>query len=153
MPLTFRQRFVELVLQKRDSVVLMGGNGPDVFDCSGLGYWALKTLGSTLADHSAQMFADETPNLVTLKGSLPLPGDFCVYGYSVTQIVHIAYWMSGGGCVSADGATKHITELEVAKAKPSCRVRSHPRWDFRADLPYSALHRNTFADDLDRVTR
>lgn len=147
--MTHRQRFVELLLQKRGCVVLMGENGPDVFDCSGLGYWALKALGSKLADHSAQMFADETANLVTLKGALPLPGDFCFHGYAIDKVVHVSYWLAGGGCISADGATKRIPTLAEATAKASCRVREHPLANFRADLPYFAVHRNKFVDDLD----
>lgn len=151
MPLTHRQRFVELLLQKRGCVVLMGENGPDVFDCSGLGFWALKTLGAKLADHSAQMFADETANLVTLKGALPLPGDFCVYGYDDNTISHVSYWMAGGGCISADGATKRIPDLAAAKAATHCRVREHPVANFRVDLPYFAVHRNHWLNDLDRI--
>lgn len=155
--LTHRQRFVELLLQKKGSVVLMGANGPDVFDCSGLGFWALRQLGllgpdgKPFADHSAQMFADETANLVTLKGALPLPGDFCFHGYAPDQVSHVSYWLAGGGCISADGATKRVTDLDVATAKSSCRVRLHPVADFRADLPWFAIHRNHWLNDLDGI--
>lgn len=151
--LTHRQRFVELALSKLDHVVLWEQNGPELFDCSGLVYWALKTAGVELADHSAQMFADETPNLVTLPGALPLSGDLCFYGIDAEHISHVGIWLPVGRVLSADGATSRIRDAAVASAKPGCRVRVHDKANFRADLAYFAVHRNTFVDRADKVTR
>jgi cell wall-associated NlpC family hydrolase len=148
-----RARFCQLLLSKLNSTVLMAANGPDVFDCSGFGYWALGAVGVKLGDHSAQMFADATPDLATAPGATPLPGDFCVYGENSGKISHIAYWLIGGKCISADGATSRIRDLRTAAAKPSCRVRLHDEASFRKDLPYFAIHRNTFLDSLEKVTR
>jgi cell wall-associated NlpC family hydrolase len=148
-----RQRFCQLVLSKLGNTVLWGANGPDAFDCSGLVLWALGGVGAKLADCRAQDLADETPDLVTAPGATPLPGDLCFYGQSANSISHVAVWMMGGRCISADGATSRITDLKTARSKPGCRVRLHDAADFRKDVPYFAIHRNSFLDSLDGVSR
>lgn len=148
-----RSHFLQLALSKIGSVVLWGADGPDAFDCSGFVRWALNGVGAGLADRNAQMLADETPDLLTAPGSKPLPGDLCFYGQGAGRISHVAIWLDGGKCLSADGATSKITSLEEARSKSGCRVRLHETADFRKDLPYFAVHRNSFADRIDKVTR
>ncbi len=148
-----RSRFCQLLLSKLGSTTLWAAQGPDAFDCSGLVMWGLLGVGAKIHDHSAQMFSDETPSLVTAPGAVPLPGDLCFYGLGPAAVSHVAVWLAGGKCLSADGATSKIRTLSVALSKPGCRVRLHDSANYRADLPYFQIHRNTFLDKLDRVTR
>ncbi len=152
-----RTRFCQLVLSKIGSTVLWTAQGPDAFDCSGLVMWALLSLGAKgkngkqIVDHTAQMFSDETPALVTAPGATPLPGDLCFYGQDAGHVTHVAVWLAGGKVLSADGATSRILDLKTAKANPSNRVRLHDSPSYRRDL--LSTHRNRFVDDLDLVTR
>ncbi len=150
-----RTRFVQLALDKLGSTVLWGKDGPDVFDCSGLVCWSLLAVGGPdLRDtHRAQDLSDETPDLLTANGSAPMAGDLCFYGDSPGHVSHVAIWLEGGKCLSADGATSRITTLKEARAKPSCRVRLHELADFRKDLRHFAIHRNTFLNAVDLVCK
>lgn len=148
-----RGRFSQLVHEQLGKPVLWAAQGPVAFDCSGLVMWALLGVGASLVDHNAQMLADETPNLATAPGAKPLQGDLCFYGESVDRISHVAVWWAGGRCISADGATSRVRELKTALASKTARVRMHDKASFRKDLPYFAVHRNRFLDDLDLVSR
>lgn len=146
-----RTRFCQLILDQVGKPVLWAAQGPGAFDCSGLGMWALEGVGAKLKDHTAQMFADETPNLATAPGATPLPGDFCFYGSDWAHVTHIAYVLAGGRVLSADGATSKVVDLKTAQANPSARVRLHDSPKYRKD--FLGIHRNTFLDALDGVTR
>ncbi len=152
-----RHRFCQLVLSKIDSPVLWTAQGPDAFDCSGLVMWALLALGAkgkngkAIADHTAQMFSDETPALVTAPGATPLPGDLGFYGADNAQVIHVVIWLAGGRILSADGATSRILDLKTAKANPLNRVHLHSSVNYRKG--FLGLHRNTFVDALDLVSR
>jgi hypothetical protein len=103
--------------------------------------------------HNSQKLADETPDLTTAGPGVlaPIPGDLVFYGSASDGISHVAVVVAGGKCISADGATSHITNLQQALANPANRVRLHDRLDFRRDLPFHAVHRNAFVDALDGV--
>lgn len=150
MTVAARSRFVQLAVSKLGSTVLWGAQGPREFDCSGLVMWALENVGAHLPDHTAQMLADETPNLATAPGATPLAGDLCFYGADWGRVTHVAIWLLGG-VLSADGATSRVTSLEVARANPKARVRLHASAEYRED--FLGVHRNTFVDELDKVTR
>ena len=147
-----RSRFCELALSKLGSVVLWAQRGPDVFDCSGLVAHCLKAVGGVdlRATHNAQMMADETPNLL-LVAALPIPGDLVFYGAEWDRVVHVAIWLAGGKILSADGATSRVLDLKTARANPSSRIRLHDTMNFRRD--WLGLHRHSFLDDVDKVTR
>ena len=98
--------------------------------------------------HNAPALATVTP---PLSGAEPLPGDLIFFGESSTQISHVAIVLAGGKAISADGATGHILDLKLAMSNPRNRVRLHERYDFRADLAFHVLHRNTFVDAVDVI--
>lgn len=147
-----RDAFVALARAQLGKRVLWAKDGPDVYDCSGLVAYCLLQVGGRdfRATHTAQRFADETPALETYSGALPLPGDLCFYGLDDGHVSHIAIWLDGGGCISADGATKRIRTLEEAE-KANARVRQHDSWRWRRDA--LSIHRNVFVDSLDGVCR
>lgn len=142
---------MQLALTKLGATVLWAANGPDVFDCSGLVLWALNGVGAKLSDRRAQDLADQTPDLATAPGAAPLPGDLCFYGQDAAHVTHVAIWLAGGKVLSADGATSRVTSLKSAQANPSARVRFHDSAKYRRD--WLGIHRNTFLDTLDGVTR
>lgn len=153
--MTARQRFVELALEQLGRPVLWCQKGPDAFDCSGLMTHCLRLAGGPdlRAAWNSQRLADETPDLATGRPVViePLPGDLLFYGLASNRIEHVAIVLAGGKALSADGATSHQLDLQVAKADPHCRVRLHDRFDFRGDLPFRAVHRNSFLDALDKI--
>lgn len=100
--------------------------------------------------HTAQRFADESPALATFAGAKPLDGDLCMYGADEGHVTHVAVWLDGGGCLSADGATKRIKTLEVAVAS-GAKVREHSTWRYRRDA--LSIHRNVWLDALELVCR
>ncbi len=150
--MTHRARFTQIALEQLGRPVLWAQRGPDVFDCSGLVAWSLAQVGApaTLrADHNAQRFFNESRRITEAEA---IPGDLLFYGHSAEAISHVAIVVKSGMALSADGATSHITKLEVALANPANRVRLHDRLRFRPDEPFFALGRNHWADDLDKIS-
>lgn len=145
-----RSRFVALALEQLGKPVMWAGHGPDYFDCSGLVTWLLKSVGAKdlTKTHNAPALAGATPPLL---GTPELPGDLIFYGASPIEISHVAIVLAGRKAISADGATSHILDLELAKSNPRNRVRLHERYDFRPDLAFHVLHRNTLVDAADVI--
>lgn len=165
-PESFRARFLAAVVALIGKPVLWRMKGPLAYDCSGSVTAPLKAIGGpdiTLVENS-QGLHDHTRLLRSELGptETPLPGDLVFYGTGPLGIVHVATVDEAGtGVISADGATSAVDPkvlgldraLGIALANPSNRVRRHARIDFRRDLPFRVVHRNTFVDDLDNVTR
>lgn len=149
-----RAAFVALAKSKLDCMVLWNSDGPTVFDCSGLVCYCLQAVGGPdlRGSHNAQRLHDETPNVKTLsEPGLPYEGDLVYYGTDAAHVVHVAIWLDGGGCISADGATKAVTTLAAAKAS-GAKVRAHTRLRYRK-APYIEVHRFTHLDALDGLVR
>ena len=136
-----RARFIQLAMEQLGKPVLWAQRGPSSFDCSGLVGYALELAGLSPTirySHNAQMMANECGE------SEPKPGDLCFYGLGPANIEHVAIYLEGGKALSADGATSHITRLDMAMANPANRVRLHDSWTFRRDLPFSIVLRNSY---------
>lgn len=163
--MSFRQRYLEAVIALIGTPVLWGQKGPLTHDCSGTVTASLKLIGGpdlTLLDNS-QVLHNHSRLLRPEPGpsERPLPGDLAFYGTSPLGIEHVATVDEHGtGVISADGATSHIDPrvlgfdraLALTLANPSNRVRRHALINFRHDLPFYVVHRNTFVDDLDHVS-
>ncbi len=150
--MTARERFCAAALAQLGKQVLWGTDGPATFDCSGLVAYALKQAGGPdwRATHTAQRLADETPDLATFEDvTAPLPGDLCFFGADNAHVTHVGIWMTGGECLSADGATSRVTDL--AKVSPRSIVRLHENTAFRRD--FLGVHRFTQLDAIDSVCR
>lgn len=157
--MTHREAFLRAVESKLGTPVLWAQKGPDTFDCSGLVTSCLLKAGGTdiRYTHNAQALAESTRELAA--GEEPLPGDLAFYGIGPNTIEHVAVVDEYGGVVSADGATAHLdprligfeAAFKLALSKESSRVRRHANIDFRHDLPWLAVHRNTLVDALDAV--
>jgi cell wall-associated NlpC family hydrolase len=151
---THRDAFLQAVESLLGSLTLWAQKGPDSFDCSGLvTACVLKVGGPDLRHtHSAQALHDATRALEPGR-DIMLPGDLVFYGHGPDSIEHVAVYDEFGGVVSADGATSHILSPAVAMANPANRVRRHNTVRYRSDLPFVAVHRNTYVDALDAVSR
>lgn len=145
---TVRERFEAEARATLGAPVLWAARGPDVFDCSGLVTWLLTRVGARdmRATHTAQLLFTETSMV-----GLPLPGDLVFYGSGPANVTHVAIWLSPEEVISADGATSHITDINVAMANPANRVRTHSTVHFRRD--FIAVHRNFWLDAVDLVCR
>lgn len=154
-----RIKFVTWLIDQLGKPVLWSQKGPGSFDCSGLVTAALHAIGGAgapdlRATHNSQRLADETPHLSTFSDiAVPMQGDLCFYGLDLGGVEHVAIWLDSGKAISADGATPKINTLEESQKNPLNRVRLHSTWKFRGDLPYSAIHRNTWLDALEGVCR
>ncbi len=146
-----RDEFVKHALSKLGSQVLWNADGPQVFDCSGLVCWALLESGGPdlRATHNAQKLSDETPSLATFDAAVPLPGDLAFYGRDSGHVTHVAIWMPGAECLSADGATSRVTDL--TKVSKNAIVRLHGGVAFRGD--FLGVHRFIHLDAIDKACR
>lgn len=141
-----RDKFVSEVLSHLGKTVLMGQ-----LDCSelvALGHLAAG-VGDQRLTHTAQRYHDETRPL--LIEERPLPGDLGFYGDSPKRVIHVIIF-TPSGVLSADGATRRITDIEVARAKRAV-VRLHPSPNYRDDVPWRGWHRNVFLDRIDLASR
>lgn len=143
-----REKFLDAANAKRGAVVCWGH-----LDCSELVALALLAAGGkdTTKTHKAQTFADETPNLATMRGALPMAGDLAFYGADWANVIHVAIHLDPLRVLSADGATRKVQDPVEAEKNKAARVNEHTTPRYRAD--YLGSHRNTLVDDLDRVTR
>lgn len=174
-----REKAITWVLGELDRDVLMGYRGDlrfdrptrsllphghpfNIWDCSGLMCGAIHAGGGPdmRGTHNAQLLHDGCRELV--EGEHFAPGDLAFYGTAIRDpasgvikvpahknVIHVAMWLAGGNCISADGATWGVTVLEVARAS-KCKVRLHTTAHFRGD--YLCVRRNVFLDAVDRVT-
>jgi cell wall-associated NlpC family hydrolase len=168
-PSSARSRAVEWALGRIGDIVLMGyrgelrfdrqtraliphGHGFDVWDCSGFCTAAMRAGGAAdlTGTHNAQLLHDGSRELEPTEG--PLPGDLVFYGSGPEKVVHVAMWLAGGSCISADGATWGITSLGQARAA-RCEVRLHKTIHYRLDCAYVRVRRNVWLDAVDRVSR
>lgn len=151
-----RIRFMSAVETQMGKPSLWAAKGPDAFDCSGLVTYCLWRIGGPdwRANHNSQALHDVTrPLSKTNAKDVPLMGDLAFYGSDARSISHVTIVDSFGGVVSADGATSHITRLDVAMSNPANRVRRHGSVLYRHDLPFVVVHRFTQLDDMEMVTR
>lgn len=163
--MTHREKFVAFAMSQVGQTVLWGGRGDmvfdsglrclrptgyaqPVFDCSGLITTALAFVGAPdmRGTHNAQLLCDATPVNTAFT---PQAGDFGFYGNGPDSVIHIVMTLADGAVLSADGATRRITLLDVAK-KAGARVRVHDVQRYRSE-PWFSVHRNTFVDALDKV--
>jgi murein DD-endopeptidase len=149
-----RDAFLQAVESLIGMPVCWSHKGDDAYDCSGVVTACYRKVGGEDLRFTvnSQGLHDRTRLLVPGR-DLMLPGDLVFYGLDSGHVEHVAVYDEYGGVISADGATSHILDLRVAMANPANRVRRHASIDFRKDLPWRAVHRNTLVDKLDNVTR
>lgn len=98
--------FIALAKQQIGVRYVLGGKGPDKFDCSGFVYYCLKPLGKmTRYYNSAGMGQIDSWPTVYGKENLQ-PGDLIFYKSegSDTRITHVAIWLGGGKLIHASAS-------------------------------------------------
>lgn len=98
--------FIALAKQQIGVRYVLGGKGPDKFDCSGFVYYCLKPLGKmTRYYNSAGMGQIDSWPTVYGKENLQ-PGDLLFYKSegSDTRITHVAIWLGGGKLIHASAS-------------------------------------------------
>ena len=98
--------FIALAKQQIGVRYVLGGKGPDKFDCSGFVYYCLKPLGkmSRYYNSAGMGQIDSWP---TVYGRENLqPGDLIFYKSegSDTRITHVAIWLGGGKLIHASAS-------------------------------------------------
>lgn len=167
--MTGREAFMTWVnIQARNSVVLWRGKGWFLFsadhtppliphghtvpayDCSGLVTCGLHAvMGIDLrASHNARLLAMES---AAIDPTNACAGDLVFYGTGTRpdgtpNIEHVAISLGfdDGRVLSADGATSHQQDFDVAANSRACRIRLHEGPHFRGD--YLAIHKNKWLE-------
>lgn len=98
--------FIALAKQQIGIRYVLGGKGPDKFDCSGFVYYCLKPLGkmSRYYNSSGMSQIDEWP---TAYGKENLqPGDLIFYKSegANTKVTHVAIWLGGNKLIHASAS-------------------------------------------------
>ncbi|UED84777.1 C40 family peptidase [Streptomyces profundus] len=98
---------------------VMGGTGPDSWDCSGLVQAAFQTVGVSLPRVSgAQATAGTSVSLDALQ-----PGDILYWGGSPSSAYHVAIYTGDGTFVGAQNPSTGVVERELDYDAPSGAVR------------------------------
>lgn len=82
---------VRVHAQSRDVPYLFGGNDLEGMDCSGLFTYMMNTMGFTYEDRNAQCLFDELFIWKPLRPPLTAALKAYFYGYSKSEIVHVAF--------------------------------------------------------------
>ncbi|MBE5785163.1 MAG: hypothetical protein E7330_05115 [Clostridiales bacterium] len=99
--------FIDVALAQQGKPYVLGAEGPNAFDCSGLVYYSLRSAGVKIGRYSARNYAlvDEWQ---TIEGKSNLkPGDLLFYkssGTSNTTITHVGIWLGGNKLVHASSS-------------------------------------------------
>ena len=98
---------------------VMGGTGPDSWDCSGLVQAAFQTVGVSLPRVSGDQAATGTQvSLDALQ-----PGDILWWGSSPSSAYHVAIYTGDGTFVGAQNSSTGVIERELSYDAPSGAVR------------------------------
>lgn len=105
------QQAVDLALTQVGKKYVLGGAGPDTFDCSGLVQWTYKQLGVNLPRTTRQQWAATT----RVSSSQLAPGDLIFYsdnGQS-SGIYHVAIYTGPGMRVHAPSPGKTVEHVKI----------------------------------------
>lgn len=83
---------------------MSGGNGPNVFDCSGLVFWTYSQVGSPIGDNTAHGYSRMVQKIPE---SQVKPGDLVFFG-SGTRIGHVGINIGNGRMVEAANSRKGL---------------------------------------------
>ncbi|MDT0267587.1 C40 family peptidase [Streptomyces sp. DSM 44915] len=98
---------------------VMGGTGPDSWDCSGLVQAAFQTVGVSLPRVSGDQATAGTPvSLDALQ-----PGDILWWGGSASSAYHVAIYAGNGTFVGAQNPSTGVVERDLSYDAPSGAVR------------------------------
>ncbi len=90
---------------------VLGGRGPNEFDCSGLVYYSLRSAGVSIGRYSARNYA-KVDSWETIYGKENLAvGDLLFYkssGTSDTTITHVAIWLGGNKLIHASSSRSSV---------------------------------------------
>lgn len=126
-----RKKLLDLAELQINKPYVWGGNGPDVFDCSGLVWFLLKQAGYAgfENDHNCAHLWDKLKHI-----DEPKVGDLAFYGAGKNLITHVMiYWDKCGKMLGACGGNSDVTSVEIAKKK-GARVRFRDTPFYRPDF-------------------
>lgn len=146
-----REKFIHFVQHQLDKPCLWGAKGDDAFDCSGLVTAGIRAAnGPDLRyTHNANALAKNTRPLVD--GEKPEPGDLIFFDAERDGVdEHVGIVLDSERAIDAEGATSKVVSIEEA-VRRMARVRTHGSHRYRKS--FRAIHRNTYLDSIDFVTR
>lgn len=109
-----RAKFVELCVAQQGKPYVWGGEGPDVFDCSGLVMWALKQLGISYPHYTG----DQWNKVQRINESELRAGDLIFYGPNASR--HVSVYISPGVCFEAKSPADGIGYGNYRAASDIC---------------------------------
>lgn len=93
---------------------VLGGNGPDIWDCSGLTKAAYRRVGVTLPRTSE----DQSLRGTTVKLSALKVGDLLFWGYGPGLAYHVAIYIGGGRYIAAQNPSVGVVERTLSYSPP-----------------------------------
>lgn len=99
-----RQALLQAAESRIGAPYRYGGNGPDVFDCSGLVAYAHREIGIVVPRTAAEQFAAATP---VPRRELQ-PGDLVFFKLSGRKIGHVGIYAGGDRFVHAPQSGGHV---------------------------------------------
>lgn len=103
--------FIDVALAQTGKPYVLGAEGPDAFDCSGLVYYSLRSVGVKIGRYSARNYA-RVDEWQTIEGKSNLkPGDLLFYkssGTSDTTITHVGIWLGSNKLVHASSSRSSV---------------------------------------------
>lgn len=103
--------FIDVALAQQGKPYVLGAEGPDAFDCSGLVYYSLRSAGVKVGRYSARNYA-RVDEWETIEGKSNLKkGDLLFYkssGTSNTTITHVGIWLGGNKLVHASSSRSSV---------------------------------------------
>lgn len=107
------QRIVQIARQQKGKKYVLGGNGPDIFDCSGLVYYCYNKAGYSLPDMTADGYYQKFKNSARkVSPSDTLAADLLFYENNSSQagLDHIAIANGSGGIIHAANPSRGVVE-------------------------------------------
>lgn len=103
--------FIAVAKEQLGKPYVYGAKGPDSFDCSGLVYYCLRSVGVKVSRYSASGFS-QMDSWTTVYGKDNLRrGDLLFYksdGSSSTYVTHVAIWLGSGQILHASTSAGQI---------------------------------------------
>lgn len=110
-----------------------GGDGPDLFDCSGFALHGVSLLGApdlSKTFNCARMW--ESLAWMRLEKSELEPGDLVFYG-APRQASHVMVWAGDGSVIGASGGDSGTTNVDVARIRHAF-IKRKPVYNYRPDV-------------------
>ena len=109
---------------------VLGGNGPDTFDCSGLVYYCLRQVGVNVSRLNANGYSNYSAWTLVPEISDLQRGDLMFfYNDSHTYVTHVAVYLGGNKYIHASSSQGMIVYSNMGSWTTNHWARGRRVWD------------------------